>query len=51
MSQEDCERWAFSDVGPWRLTASSIQWLDGLEDERAAAHHEIPEAASIILRM
>ena len=43
MSQEDCERWAFSDAGPWRLTASSIQWLDGLEDERAAAHHEIPE--------
>jgi len=43
MSAEDAERWAFSEAGPWRVTSGSIRWLDGLEDERAAAHREIPE--------
>ena len=47
MSLQDVERWAFSEAGPWKLDADSIEWLDGLENERESAHSEIPELTRV----
>lgn len=39
---DDCERWAFTESGPWVVLAEELTWLRGIEVLRSTTRRQVP---------